>query len=380
MAGPLHFWSGPARLAALPPVERNVCWRHAFREWMRGWISGLVVGVTVVAALCVVAAAVRPQAATAATGASASFAVAPADPPRAAPPARAAASVRFPYEPQREWLMRPTTNHWEGRRGVAVEYVVIHYTVITYEQTLRAFNTSSSNVSAHYVVRGDGHIAQLVGEADTAWHSGNYMFNLNSVGIELELNRYTNPFFREEQYHAAAALTCGAAKTWGFPLDRAHVVGHNEIPGATHTDPGPTWNWPHFMWLTSLCAPPTASTVRAAFVSQTPYPEIAADGVGAVTIVLRNAGATAWRKGTAQEARLAISGNDAKLAFLGDGWIAPDRPAAQAEDIVPPGGTATFTFAVKGMLPGTYRLALRGVIDGGAWMDDLGLYTEITVN
>jgi len=348
---------------------------------MRGWISGLVVGVTVVAALCVVAAAARPQAATAATGgAGASFAVAEADPPRAAPPARAAAAIRFPYEPVREWLMRPTTNHWEGRRGVAVEYVVIHYTVITYEQTLRAFNTRSSDVSAHYVVRGDGHIAQLVGEADTAWHSGNYMFNLNSVGIELELNRYTNPVFREEQYQAAAALTCGAAKTWGFPLDRAHVVGHNEIPGATHTDPGPTWNWPHFMWLTSLCAPPTASTVRAAFVSQTPYPEITADGVGTVSIVLRNTGATAWRKGTAQEARLAISGNDAKLAFLGQGWVAPDRPATQAEDIVPPGGTATFSFAVKGLLPGTYRLALRGVIDGGAWMDDLGLYTEITVN
>jgi N-acetyl-anhydromuramyl-L-alanine amidase AmpD len=349
---------------------------------MRGWSSVLVIGVTVLAAVCVVTAAVRTQTTTTATGAgaSASFDAAPADLPRAAPPARAATSSRFPYEPQREWLMRPTTNHWEGRRGVAVEYVVIHYTVITYEQTLRAFNTRASDVSAHYVVRGDGHIAQLVGEADTAWHSGNYMFNLNSIGIELELNRYTNPFFREEQYRAAAALTCAAAAQWGFPLDRAHVVGHNEIPGATHTDPGPTWNWEHFTWLLSLCAPPNASTVRAAFVSQTPYPEITADGVGAVSIVLRNTGATAWRKGTAQEARLGVSGNDAKLAYLGDGWVAPDRPAAQAEDIVPPGSTATFTFAVKGLLPGTYRLALRGVIDGGAWMDDLGLYTEITVN
>jgi N-acetyl-anhydromuramyl-L-alanine amidase AmpD len=346
---------------------------------MRGWVSVLVVGVTVVAAICVAAAAARTQPATAAT-ASASFAAAPDDAPRAAPPARAAASMRFPYEPQREWLAKPTTNHWEGRRGVAIEYMVIHYTVITYEQTLRAFNIRASDVSAHYVVRGDGHIAQLVGEADTAWHSGNYAFNLNSIGIELEINRYTNPYFREEQYHAAAALTCDAAARWGFPLDRAHVVGHNEIPGATHTDPGPTWNWPHFMWLVSLCAPPTASTVRAAFVSQTPYPEIASSDVGAVSIVLRNTGATAWRKGTSQEARLAVAGNDAKLAFLGDGWVAPDRPAVQVEDIVPPGGTGTFTFAVKSTLPGTYRLALRGVIDGGAWMDDLGLFTEITVH
>jgi N-acetylmuramoyl-L-alanine amidase len=347
---------------------------------MRGWVSLLVVGVTVLAAVCVVAGAVRTQPATAASSGApfVDLVAAPADAPRAAPPARAA-SMRFPYEPQPEWLMLPTTNHWWGRRGGVPEAVVIHYTVITYQQTLRAFNTLTSNVSAHYVVRGDGHIAYVVGEEHTAWHSGNYWYNLNSIGIELELNTRTNPFFREEQYLAAAAVTCRAAARWGFPLDRAHVIGHNEVPGATHTDPGPTWNWPHFMWLLSLCAPPNASTVRAAFVSQTPYPEIAADDVGAVSIVLRNTGATAWRKGTAQEARLGIAGNDAKLAFLGDGWVAPDRPAVQAEEIVPPGATATFTFAVKGKLPGTYRLALRGVVDGGAWMDDLGLYTEITV-
>ena len=135
------------------------------------------------------------QPATAATGGAAAvdLAAAPADAPRAVVPARAAPSLRFPYEAQPESLVTPTANHWEGRRGVALEYVVIHYTVITYQQTLRAFNTRSSNVSAHYVVRGDGHIAQLVDETDTAWHSGNYQYNLNSIGIELELNRRTNP-------------------------------------------------------------------------------------------------------------------------------------------------------------------------------------------
>jgi hypothetical protein len=119
--------------------------------------------------------------------------------------------------------------------------------------------------------------------------------------------------------------------------------------------------------------------VHAAFVSQTPYPELAPDETGTVSIVLRNTGGTAWRKGTPQEARLAIAGNDPKLAFLADGWVAPDRPAVQAEDMVPPGATATFTFAVKGMLSGTFRLPLRGVVDGGAWMDDLGLFAQVSV-
>ena len=112
---------------------------------MRGWVSLLVVGVTVLAAVAVVAAAVRTQPATAATGPVAFDLMGdlPADAPRAAPPSRAASSIRFPYEAQREWLALPTTNHWEGRRGVAIEYVVIHYTDISYARTLRAFNTRS---------------------------------------------------------------------------------------------------------------------------------------------------------------------------------------------------------------------------------------------
>jgi N-acetyl-anhydromuramyl-L-alanine amidase AmpD len=303
--------------------------------------------------------------------------------PEPTPAARASslsrsATIRFPFVPQAEWA--PTqTNYWEGRDGAAVEYIVIHYTEISYARTLRAFNIRSSDVSAHYVVRGDGHIAQIVGEADTAWHAGNVWFNRHSIGIELELNERTNPVFTAEQYYAAASLACAISGRHGVPLDRAHVVGHNEIPGTDHTDPGPTWGWPHFMWLTSLCAPPTPSTVRASFVSTTPYPDIPANETGTVSIVLRNDGRTAWRKGTTQEARLGIPNNSRELSILGDGWLAPERPAVQLEEIVPPGGTATFTFGVKGMLQGTYVLRLQGVIDGAAWMDDLGLYTVITV-
>ena len=297
---------------------------------------------------------------------------------RAATTARSAASIRFPYVPQSEYL--PThTNYWEGRGGASINYIVIHYTDISYARTLRAFNNLASDVSAHYVIRGDGHIAQIVHEADTAWHSGNYWYNLESIGIELELDRVTNPVFTAEEYYAAAALVCAISARQGIPLDRAHVIGHNEVPGSTHTDPGPTWDWPHFMWLTSLCAPPTSATVHASFVSETPYPDISANDAAVVSVVLRNTGSTAWRKGTAQEARLGIPDNSPDLAFLADGWPTPERPAAQQEEIVPPGGTATFSFLVKGTLPGRFVVPLRGVVDGGAWMDDLGMYTVVTV-
>jgi N-acetyl-anhydromuramyl-L-alanine amidase AmpD len=297
---------------------------------------------------------------------------------RVATTSRSATSIRFPYVAQSEYL--PThTNYWEGREGASIDYIVIHYTDISYGRTLRAFNIRASDVSAHYVIRGDGHIAQIVHEADTAWHAGNVWYNRHSIGIELELDHVTNPVFTAEEYYAAAALVCAISAREGVPLDRAHVIGHNEVPGTTHTDPGPTWDWPHFMWLTSLCAPATSATVHATFVTETPYPTISVDDKALVSVVLRNTGSTAWRKGTAQEARLGIPGNSRDLAFLGDAWPTPERPAVQQEDIVPPGGTATFSFGVTGSLPGTYVIPLRGVVDGGAWMDDLGMYTVVTV-
>jgi N-acetyl-anhydromuramyl-L-alanine amidase AmpD len=291
---------------------------------------------------------------------------------------RSAPAIRFPYVPQSEYL--PTqTNYWEGRDGASIDYIVIHYTDISYGSTLRAFNIRRSDVSAHYVIRGDGHIAQIVHEADTAWHSGNVWFNRHSIGIELELDHITNPAFTAEQYYATAALVCAISEREGVILDRAHVVGHNEVPGSTHTDPGPTWDWPHVMWLVSICAPPTSESVHASFVSQTPYPEIGLNEKALVSIVLRNTGSTAWRKGTPQEARLGIPGNSRALAFLGDGWPTPERPAVQHEDIVPPGATASFSFGVRGTAPGRYLVPLRGVVDGGAWMEDLGMHAVVTV-
>ena len=296
-----------------------------------------------------------------------------------AQPAARTPQIAFPYTPRPEWI--PTqVNHDIGRDGGSIDYIVIHYTAISYARTLKAFNQPGNAVSAHYVIRNDGHIAQLVGEADTAWHAGNEYFNNHSVGIEIERSYESNPEFTPEEYYAAAALVCAIAARHDIPIDRAHVIGHNEVPWPNnHTDPGPTWGWPHFMYLASLCAPPNARTVHASFVNQSPFPVIAPGASASVTVSLKNTGATAWRKGTPQEARLAIPGNNTLLAFLGEAWPSPDRPAIQNEDIVPPLGVATFTFSVSGEIPGQYVIPLRGVVDGAAWMDELGLYTVVTI-
>ncbi|MGH2378731.1 MAG: N-acetylmuramoyl-L-alanine amidase [Candidatus Limnocylindria bacterium] len=299
-----------------------------------------------------------------------------------APRAASAAQRGFPFgEARAEWIPATPWNYDRGRFGEPVRFIVIHYTAISYERTLRAFTSPASRVSAHYVVRHDGHVTQMVSEDDTAWQAGHYWYNVRSVGIEIELAPgESNDAFTPEQYYATAALACGISARHGVPLDRVHVVGHNEIPRTGKIDPGPTWGWPHFMYLTSLCAPPTAGGLRAGFVSQTAFPDLATDEFATFSVTLRNDGAVAWRKGTSSEVRLGLVGASGDPALVGHRWPMPDRPAVQEEELVPPGGTATFTLTVRGGTPGEFLLRLRPVVDGVAWLPDLGLYTIVQVH
>jgi N-acetyl-anhydromuramyl-L-alanine amidase AmpD len=80
----------------------------------------------------------------------------------------------------------PESNYTIGREGERVEFIVDHWTVVMFEGAIRRFKDPSSQLSAHYVIGQDGRIAQLVSEADTAYHAGNYLMNLRSIGIEHE--------------------------------------------------------------------------------------------------------------------------------------------------------------------------------------------------
>jgi N-acetylmuramoyl-L-alanine amidase len=320
------------------------------------------------------------------SGSSAAQVDTPAAPRRGAaaiaPRAASSAQRGFPFgDVQAEWIPATAWNYDRGRFGESVRAIVIHYTAISYERTLRAFTSPASQVSAHYVVRQDGHVVQMVSENDSAWQAGHWWYNVAGVGIEIELDLLggTSSSFTPEQYYATAQIACGISARHGVPLDRAHVVGHNEVPGAGKIDPGPTWDWPHFMYLTSLCAPPTASNLRAGFVAQSSFPTLEVEESSTVTVKLRNDGGVAWRKGSSSEVRLGLTGASHDQSLIGDHWPGPERPAVQEEEIVPPGGTATFTLKVRGSVPGEFLLRLRPVVDGVAWLPDLGLYTSIKV-
>jgi N-acetyl-anhydromuramyl-L-alanine amidase AmpD len=134
-----------------------------------------------------------------------------------------------------------------------VDRVIIHVTQETYATTLSIFQNPQKNVSAHYVVRSaDGHVAQCVREADIAWHAGNWDCNTRSIGIEHEGWVDRPDCFTDALYERSAGLTASVCARYGIPMDRAHIIGHHEVPGTDHTDPGPDWDWVRYLRLVNF--------------------------------------------------------------------------------------------------------------------------------
>jgi N-acetylmuramoyl-L-alanine amidase len=154
--------------------------------------------------------------------------------------------------PPTHWAPAATANYTVSDRPTSypVELVVIHVTQETYADTITLFQDPAHAASAHYVVRSaDGWIGQCVEEKDVAWHAGNWDYNTRSIGIEHEGWVDRPQYFTDALYHASAQLTAAICDRYGIPKDRTHIIGHVEVPGATHTDPGPYWDWTRYIRL-----------------------------------------------------------------------------------------------------------------------------------
>lgn len=160
------------------------------------------------------------------------------------------------------------------RDGDTIRYIVIHDTEESYHRAIARFQDPGIHASAHYLIRpADGQVAQLVRTKDIAHQAGNYWFNMHSVGIEHEGVLIDGArWYTEAMYQASARLVRHLAARYHIPLDREHILSHEEIPGiapaavaAMHFDPGPYWDWAHYFDL--LGAPLPAARLSHAPVA-----------------------------------------------------------------------------------------------------------------
>ncbi|MEU7027169.1 N-acetylmuramoyl-L-alanine amidase [Streptomyces sp. NPDC046275] len=130
-----------------------------------------------------------------------------------------------------------------------IDRVVIHVVQGSYRSALKVFKDPAHGAAAHYVVRKDGHVAQMIRELDVAFHAGNRDMNERSIGIEHEGFVDRPQDFTPAMYEASARLTADICARYGIPVDREHIIGHVEVPGTDHTDPGPHWDWKRYIAL-----------------------------------------------------------------------------------------------------------------------------------
>ncbi|MEU5220001.1 peptidoglycan recognition family protein [Streptomyces sp. NPDC020807] len=202
--------------------------------------------------------------------------------------------VECPRSVACEWIPAPYEEFGDGDYGnhdkadrpasQSIDYIVIHDTEATWDVTLKLVQ-DPTYVSWQYSLRSsDGHIAQHLPLKDVGWHAGNWYVNAKSVGLEHE-GFLTSPdaWYTEAMYRTSARLVRHLAARYGIPLDRQHVLGHDNVPGTVastirgmHTDPGPYWDWAHYFRLLGRPITPSAGpaagvvTIRPDYGSNRP--------------------------------------------------------------------------------------------------------------
>ncbi|MGW2559488.1 N-acetylmuramoyl-L-alanine amidase [Streptomyces sp. NPDC001514] len=202
-----------------------------------------------------------------------------------------------------EWIPAPYEEFGEGDYGnhdkanrpasQSIDYIVIHDTEASWDTTLQLVQ-NPEYVSWQYSLRSsDGHVAQHLRLKDVGWQAGNWFINAKSIGLEHE-GFLVNPdaWYTEAMYRTSARLVRYLAKRYDIPLDRQHIIGHDNVPGTVpstirgmHTDPGPYWDWAHYFNLLGRPLTPSAGpfasvvTIRPDYAKhQPPYTSCAKPG------------------------------------------------------------------------------------------------------
>jgi N-acetyl-anhydromuramyl-L-alanine amidase AmpD len=139
-----------------------------------------------------------------------------------------------------------------------IKYIVIHDTEGSYDSSIAWFQDPQSYVAAHYIIRSsDGEATQMIKTKDIGWHAGNWYMNMHSIGVEHEGFAVDGAtWYSDAMYQSSAKLVRYLAKKYDIPLDRKHIIGHEQFHGLTparaklmHNDPGPYWDWEYYMKL-----------------------------------------------------------------------------------------------------------------------------------
>ena len=131
-----------------------------------------------------------------------------------------------------------------------IKFIIIHYTGMKYESSaLNRLCDIKTKVSAHYFIKKNGSIINLVPPIYEAWHAGKSSWkglkslNKYSIGVEIQNsghdNKYEN-FTQKQIISTKKLLKCLINK---FNVKSKNILGHSDIAPNRKKDPGEKFPW-----------------------------------------------------------------------------------------------------------------------------------------
>ena len=111
---------------------------------------------------------------------------------------------------------------------------------------------AEAKVSAHLLIRRDGHLIQFVPFNQRAWHAGESNYEgrraCNDFSIGIELEGADDIDYEDVQYQQLAEVTKVLLKNYAN-LSAERIVGHSDIAPIRKTDPGVSFSWHRYKQL-----------------------------------------------------------------------------------------------------------------------------------
>ncbi|MBI2448586.1 hypothetical protein HYV44_03480 [Candidatus Microgenomates bacterium] len=142
-------------------------------------------------------------------------------------------------------------------------------------------------------------------------------------------------------------------------------------------DIGIYWNWRVVRGVSKSTRP----VYSASYAAQSPYVVVGPNGSATLWVEYKNLGTTVWSNAGDNTIRLGTSNpQDADSSLKDSSWLADNRATNMDQAVVAPGDTARFTFTIKAPSAlGDLKAYFRPVVDGIAWLEDVGLYWNVSV-
>ena len=131
-----------------------------------------------------------------------------------------------------------------------IKFIIIHYTGMRSEsEAIKKLRDFNSKVSAHYFIKKNGEILNLVPDLYISWHAGisNWkelkFLNKNSIGIEIQNSGHNHNFenFSPKQINSLKKLL--KSLIGAYKINYKNILGHSDISPDRKKDPGEKFPW-----------------------------------------------------------------------------------------------------------------------------------------